>query len=120
MVALDVAGFIFGTRGTNVGLLYSLVVTSSIISGCCNFIALSFLIYRCWIVWNRNIRVVVIPLILVVTFLALWIPGSVLLYAPVPNWVYPINLASFATSVTTNALVTGLIVQDRQGVLRSC
>ena len=70
----------------------------------------------------------VIPLILVVTFLgqsivclilpsrfevypvALWIPGSVLLYEPVPNWVYPINLASFATSVTTNALVTGLIV----------
>ena len=41
---------------------------------------------------------------------ALWIPGSVLLYPPVPGWVYPATLTSFTMSLTVNALVTGLIV----------
>ena len=41
---------------------------------------------------------------------ALWIPGSVLLYTPFPGWVYLVTLTSFPISLTVDALVTGLIV----------
>jgi len=110
MLAMDIGKFIVATRGIDITLLYRFVVTSSVLSGCCDFIAQSILIYRCWIVWNRSILVILVPSILAITFLALWIPGSVLLYPPVPGWVYPMTITSFAMSLTVNALVTGLIV----------
>jgi len=96
----------------NIGIdpLYPSVVLSSTLSGCCDFMAQSILIYRCWIVWNRNISVVIVPSILAVTFLALWIPGGVFPFTPTINWVYDVTVTSLVLSLTVNALVTGLIV----------
>ena len=129
--------------GAETSLRYRMAVVSSLFSGGCDFMAQSILvrityvyysfslsksqkIYRCWIVWNHNIRVVIFPSILAIAYLgqstyfiltgwfwlllvALWIPGSVLL-DPTPGWVYAATLTSFTMSLAVNALVTGLIV----------
>ena len=66
---------------------FSLENVQVVLAGCCDFLAQSILvhidhwtyhpfyspksskIYRCWIVWGRNIRVVIIPSFLAVTYL---------------------------------------------------
>ena len=90
-------------------------------------------IYRCWIVWGYNIRVVIVPSFLAFAFLGpliyphsptdfnlwflvIWIVGS---FAPItivqgsilhPVWDTILALTGVALSMTMNALVTGLIV----------
>ncbi|KAF8815285.1 hypothetical protein BYT27DRAFT_7080354 [Phlegmacium glaucopus] len=83
--------------------------------GCCDFLAQSILIYRCWIVWGCNIRVVILPSILASVFLVMWLTatgvvsvGQHMLVTPL--WGYWISLASGAMSMAVNALVTCLIV----------
>ncbi|KAF8815217.1 hypothetical protein BYT27DRAFT_7197113 [Phlegmacium glaucopus] len=84
--------------------------------GCCDFIAQSILIYRCWIVWGCNIHVVILPSILAVAYLVIWlVSGS---FESIfsghkfvqPHWVHLVIMAALAFSMTVNALVTFLIV----------
>ena len=89
-------------------------------------------IYRCWIVWGYNIRVVIVPSFLAFSFLgtliyhsltgfnlwflAIWIaagtaPLSIVQgQVDVPDWSNTLVIAGLALSMTMNALVTGLIV----------
>ena len=97
-------------------------------------------ICRCWIVWNRNIRIVIIPSIFAVTFFGqstylfgmanfmfqllpsvIWMafvayPGEWKLLrqnssaAPPPEWPANLMWTCLALSLTVNATVTGLIV----------
>ena len=92
-------------------------------------------IYRCWIVWDRNIHVVIVPSILAfaflrlsssylsclladfdLLFLAIWIVGSTTcLYVekgqtPVSRWGNPLNTTGLAMSMIVNAVSTSLIV----------
>ena len=68
-------------------LIFSLKNVQIVLAGCCDFLAQCILvrinhcthrpfyspkiskIYRCWIVWGRNIRVVIIPSFLAIAFL---------------------------------------------------
>jgi len=43
------------------------------LTGLCDFISQAILIYRCWVIWGRNIRVIIIPSFSVVAFLAIWL-----------------------------------------------
>ena len=73
-----------------VRMIYNTQLIGFLVVGCCDFIAQSILvrtadpyylsstfywpkkkkkIYRCWIVWGHNTRVVILPIILVVAFL---------------------------------------------------
>ena len=90
-------------------------------------------IYRCWIVWGYNIRVVIVPSFLAFAFLgtliylhsltdfnlpwflAIWIAGGAALSIVqgqiyVPEWSNTLSVAGLALSMTVNGLVTGLIV----------
>jgi len=69
-------------------------------------------------VWHNRIRVVIIPLILAFTFLAIWVASGV---APAMStsivqefsttfWGYSLGVTGLTLSMTVNALVTGLIV----------
>jgi len=98
--------------------LYRLVIVQTMVFGCCDFIAQSILIYRCYIVWGcRNMRVMIIPSILTFAFLVIWITEGTapveataedqVIFAP---WVETLVVISLAMSMTVNALVTTLIV----------
>jgi hypothetical protein len=68
-------------------LKFRLSIVQNAVNGCCDFIAQSILvrinhciyhsfcslkfskIYRCWIVWGQNIRVVIVPSFLAIAFL---------------------------------------------------
>ncbi|KAF8811392.1 hypothetical protein BYT27DRAFT_7134400 [Phlegmacium glaucopus] len=85
------------------------------VTGCSDFVAQSILIYRCWIVWGCNIRVVIFPSILAFVFLVIWLAGdssSYILSGRIlePDWGHWMTLAGVAMSMTVNALVTFLIV----------
>ncbi|KAF8805852.1 hypothetical protein BYT27DRAFT_7191946, partial [Phlegmacium glaucopus] len=95
--------------------LFQLSFLQNTVLGCCDFIAQSILIYRCWIVWGCNIRVVILPSILAVAYLVTWIvSGSFLSIGSgqilQPDWAHRVTLAALAISMTVNALVTFLIV----------
>jgi len=141
--AVDVAATVMGTGffrfmnptvsiGVNFGELEALSIAkmlplywiSTITTGLCDFIAQSILIHRCWIVWGGKIRIIIIPSILAIMFLATWLaaiePKSKLprdtgaserahLFIVHVRWKYMINLISIALSLTVNAIVTGLI-----------
>ncbi|KAF8814576.1 hypothetical protein BYT27DRAFT_7206018, partial [Phlegmacium glaucopus] len=74
------------------------------------------LIYRCWIIWGCNVRVIVIPSILSLAFLATWsavngtfniVPDE---HRNVTYSGYAVTLTSLAISMVVNGIVTGLIV----------
>jgi hypothetical protein len=89
-------------------------------------------IYRCWIVWHQNIRVVVIPSMLAIAFLgssvdlslftycnllpsATWIAGTTGAFIEQgkigeTSWSTVLFITGLVISVTVNALVTSLIV----------
>ena len=90
-------------------------------------------IYRCWMVWNRNIRVVIIPLIFAVTFFGQstylfvsnfhLLPSAIWIFLSISpdEWQYFREISPnpelsdllwtcLALSLTVNATVTGLIV----------
>ena len=137
-------------------LLFRVSIVQNIVSGVCDFIAQYIMvrinrctsgynpfyspksskIYRCWILWSKKIRVVIIPSFLAIAYLgqsirvyhdlylisrfnlspsAIWIAGlgaitvdqGLLLYAP---WYITSVLTALILSMVVNALVTGLIV----------
>jgi hypothetical protein len=90
-------------------------------------------IYRCWIVWGQNIRVVIIPSFLAIVYLGQSIQFHLIrmisIYRPLATWIAPdgattfiqgqpsgtlwggpVTLTSLAASMAVNTLVTGLIV----------
>ncbi|KAF8816970.1 hypothetical protein BYT27DRAFT_7205369 [Phlegmacium glaucopus] len=87
-----------------------------IITGLCDFISQAILIYRCWIIWGRSIRVIFIPSILALTFLATWLAVNGTFYIVPDEGVdvtysgYAVSLTSLAISLVVNGVVTGLIV----------
>jgi len=84
-----------------------LYITHGVAFACCDFIAQSILIYRCWIVWGRNTRVVVVPLILTIGFLATWIVGTI----PTSSSLYfAFIMSGLVMSMVVNAVVTVIIV----------
>ena len=137
-------------------MLYQVSLVQGTINGCSDFIAQSILvhinhctyhpfyspkfskIYRCWIVWGKNIRVVIIPSFLAISFLGqskyprlksqlefenLTHPSLVTWLAAADGasileqdqiitlpWGFTIALTDLALSMAVNTLVTGLIV----------
>ncbi|KAF8815850.1 hypothetical protein BYT27DRAFT_7191864 [Phlegmacium glaucopus] len=117
-VMVDIASFIYvvivQTFGNLTKVLRVAFVQGAVL-GCCDFIAQSILIYRCWIVWGCNIRVVILPSILAVAYFVIWLVGESSLSIVSgqfvePVWSYRVALAALAMSMTVNALVTFLIV----------
>ncbi|KAF8814095.1 hypothetical protein BYT27DRAFT_7334585 [Phlegmacium glaucopus] len=111
-VAIDIAHVVywFGTP-----YLYLNLVIQGTLFACSDFTAQSILIYRCWIVWGCNIRVVILPSILAFVFLVMWLasigPVRILSGQFVePDWDNWVTTAAIAMSMTVNALVTCLIV----------
>jgi len=84
-----------------------LYITHGIVFACCDFIAQSVLIYRCWIVWGRNTRVVVVPSILAIGFLTTWIVGSI---SSSSNFYFVFIMTGLVMSMVVNAVVTMIIV----------
>ncbi|KAF8810791.1 hypothetical protein BYT27DRAFT_7185585 [Phlegmacium glaucopus] len=113
-VVVDIARFTYHIF-RNLTATFQLDLLQGAVFGWCDFIAQSILIYRCWIVWGCNIRVVILPSILAVVYLVIWLLSSgfqFILSGQVvqPDWSYRVTLAALAISMTLNALVTFLIV----------
>jgi len=117
-IAGDITDFILtylDTRPHSVSLLLNLLFLQITVTGLCDFLAQIILIYRCWLVWGRNIRVIILPSFFSITFLAIWLTNNGSWYFS-PSGVTPTNwgnamfMASLALSLVVNALVTGLIV----------
>ncbi|KAF8800726.1 hypothetical protein BYT27DRAFT_7116760, partial [Phlegmacium glaucopus] len=111
-IVVDITVFIYSVSHNSIGNNnHPFFYAFSTVFGCCDFIAQSVLIYRCWIVWGCNIRVVIIPSILAFTFLGTtgsqYILSGEVVEADWGNWL---GVASLAMSMTVNALVTGLII----------
>ncbi|KAF8817015.1 hypothetical protein BYT27DRAFT_7247886 [Phlegmacium glaucopus] len=110
----DIAGFLYNIfRNPTTVLRISFLQTT--VFGCCDFIAQSILIYRCWIVWGCHIHVVILPSILAVAYLVIWLISSSFLsilsgQVVEPDWANKMVLAALGISMTVNALVTFLIV----------
>jgi len=100
----------------NIETEYHLTILQVTIFACCDFIAQSILIYRCWIVWGYNIHVVIVPSLLAFTFLALWIASGTAPLSIIQGQFYDLAWSNILAqtgltlSITVNALVTGLIV----------
>jgi len=93
--------------------------TSNAINGMCDFISQGILIYRCWVIWDRNIHVVIIPSVFSLVFLATWLGTDGSSYMVPYAKVRPIQInrlgritisTSLVISLTVNAVITGLIV----------
>jgi len=102
-------------QNDDVTMAYNLSRADIIVFGFCDFIAQSILIHRCWIVWGRNIRVVIVPSILAFAYLVMWIATSGALFIKQgaineTEWGDILDLTGLTASMTVNALVTGLIV----------
>ncbi|KAF8797791.1 hypothetical protein BYT27DRAFT_7343968 [Phlegmacium glaucopus] len=112
-VVLDIAFFIYASHWNPTAIIHISFIGT--VAGCADFIAQSILIYRCWIVWGCNIRVVILPSILAFVFLVMWLVGANSQYIfsdkiAQPSWGGWLHAASIAMSMTVNALVTGLII----------
>ncbi|KAF8815470.1 hypothetical protein BYT27DRAFT_7333903 [Phlegmacium glaucopus] len=113
-VVVDIARFTYHVIG-NLTTIFQLSLVQNTVFGCCDFIAQSILIYRCWIVWGCNIRVVILPSILAVAYLVTWLASNSFLsilsgQVVQPDGTYGVTLSALAISMTVNALVTFLIV----------
>jgi len=97
-------------------LVWNLNLCTSIIYSFVDVIAQGVLIYRCWVVWDRKLAVVVVPSILALTSLAtsLTLSGWLALLWPhidtePPHWYFAIGILSFSLSLIVNAIFTGLL-----------
>jgi len=69
-IGFDIVSYVVDSDIGNLNLVYAITTTQFTLFAFCDFIAQSILIYRCWIVWGQNIRVVIVPSILAFAFLA--------------------------------------------------
>ncbi|KAF8797626.1 hypothetical protein BYT27DRAFT_6931160 [Phlegmacium glaucopus] len=109
-VVTDITGSIYARRRNPTALLHLDFIQGTVF-GCCDLIAQSILIHRCWIVWGYNICVVILPSILAFVFLvgnsSAYILSGELVQ---PAWEDWMGLTGLAISMTVNAVVTFLIV----------
>jgi len=91
-------------RDASLEIVHQLGIIQVVAFACCDFIAQFILIYRCWIMWGYNIRVVIVPSLSAFAFLAIWMAAGT------PEWVSTLEVTGLALSMTVNTLVTGLIV----------
>jgi len=75
-LALDMAWFIVQYLLKKTDMVFCLIVVTDVFYGLCNFLSQCILIYRCWIVWDLNIYVVIIPSILTFAFLPIWLTAT--------------------------------------------
>ncbi|KDR84559.1 hypothetical protein GALMADRAFT_206125 [Galerina marginata CBS 339.88] len=110
-------------QGRSVLLTWSLNVTTSMIFTFIDLISQGVLIYRCWVMWNRQPLFIVIPSVLAFFSFAtaftlaaelakiavvLRNPGPEFLLS-VPEWFTPLGIASFSISLGVNAVVSSLL-----------
>ncbi|KAF8806051.1 hypothetical protein BYT27DRAFT_7141559 [Phlegmacium glaucopus] len=99
-------------------LVWRLNIITSAIYSFIDFIAQGVLMYRCWVVWNRQVLIIVVPFILSIISLAtsltlvgeLVILGKTQQFNDPPAWFTPIGILSFSLSLAVNAIFTGLLV----------
>ncbi|KAF8808531.1 hypothetical protein BYT27DRAFT_7241660 [Phlegmacium glaucopus] len=99
-------------------LAWRLNIVTSALYSFIDFIAQGVLIYRCWVAWNRQVLVIVVPFILSIISLAtsltlvgeLVIIGKTQQFNDPPAWFTPIGILSFSLSLVVNAIFTGLLV----------
>jgi len=115
----DMVDFIFtylDSRPPANSLILHLAFLQITVTGFCDFLAQVILIYRCWVVWGRNIRIVIIPSFLSIAFLGIWLTNNSSWYfssagiATPTRWGGVMLLTSLTLSLVVNALATGLIV----------
>ncbi|KIP07238.1 hypothetical protein PHLGIDRAFT_118293 [Phlebiopsis gigantea 11061_1 CR5-6] len=83
-----------------------------------NFIGDVILLYRCWVIWSRNIYVVIVPFLasisgLVCASVVAWFvwAGSITgNHASVSPMIIPVGLASFVLPLCVNVITTTLII----------
>ncbi|KAF8808529.1 hypothetical protein BYT27DRAFT_7337756 [Phlegmacium glaucopus] len=99
-------------------LVWRLNITTTAIFSFIDFIAQGVLIYRCWVVWNRQVLVIVVPFVLSIISLAtsltlvgeLVIIGKTKQFSDTPAWFTPVGTLSFSLSLAVNAIFTSLLV----------
>jgi len=114
-VVSDSLAMILEIRHDSQSMIFRTYMVQVIANGSCDFIAQCILIFRCWIVWGKDIRVVIIPSFLAIAYIATWLAPlgavslerGVILCAP---WGNTLSLTALTTSMVVNALMTGLIV----------
>jgi len=97
---------------------WNINLASSTIYSLVDFISQSVLIYRCWVMWNRKLLLIVLPSLVALTSLATSLTLVVQLSlfrndlqnVNPPTWFFPMGVASFSLSLTVNTIVTGLLV----------
>ncbi|KAF8881475.1 hypothetical protein BD779DRAFT_1675421 [Infundibulicybe gibba] len=92
-----------------------LQIGSMVIFSIIDYLAQMILLYRCWIIWDKRWVVVAIPGFLALTTLAggLVLAGLInptIVEAYITDIMRPIGIATYSTSLATNALITSLIV----------
>jgi len=105
---------------------YNINIVNTAMYCAITFIAQSVLIYRCWLVWGRQLLVVItVTLILECvsfgTSLAM-LGGLIVPSSRVPNamrsWFYSLATAALSISLAVNAIVTTLLVIKTLTLLR--
>ncbi|KAJ7630189.1 hypothetical protein FB45DRAFT_1058245, partial [Roridomyces roridus] len=83
-----------------------LAMTQNILFAANNLLTDTFLLYRCYLIWNCRVRVILIPGMLMI---AAFVPG--LLQSLVLNYHFSLleSLSTFLMATVTNMLLTGLI-----------
>jgi len=111
-VVSDLLASILEIRNDPLSMLYRVDIVKVVVNGSCDFIAQCILIFRCWIVWGKDIRVVIIPSFLAITYIVTWIAsiGPEQDFYNAAPWMNTLVLTGLATSMAVNALMTGLIV----------
>ncbi|KAF8140851.1 hypothetical protein K438DRAFT_1785314 [Mycena galopus ATCC 62051] len=84
---------------------YQLVDATSVVYSVNNFVADGLVIYRCYAVWNNNVWVTIMPILMLIAVTVLGIDGS-----------FDVELSAYpflALTLATNVLVTILTGKDR-------
>ncbi|KAI0716722.1 hypothetical protein C8Q76DRAFT_415707 [Earliella scabrosa] len=98
---------------------------ADILISVCDLLGDFILLYRCWIVWERNYWVIVLPTLTAVSGFASIIAFAHILLvvdptSPVPpSALVPLGLAGYSLPLATNVMATALIVVKLWWVLRS-
>lgn len=107
---------IFRLNGpTAANVVQNINITTSMIYTFTDITTQSILIYRCWIMWNRNPLFIIFPTVLALasfsTCLGLTIELiRIGLAGQPPVWFFPLGVASFSISAFVNFVVSGLLV----------
>lgn len=94
----------------------SFLFGADILVGVTDFVGDMVLLYRCWLVWEEDYRVIILPFLTAIGGFASYMQALHLLLilspsAPVaPKEIIPLATAGFILPLCTNIMITGLIV----------